>query len=269
MSSLQAIKDYYEGPVEAIYRAINGEILHLAMFRGDESRQEATQRTKEFLASRLEIGEGSRVVDLGSGYGDAARYLVKRFDCQVIGVNITHSQNVQAKDRNKNEGLIGKTFVVGGDFAFVPLNNGCARVVWSQEAFLHGLERGSVIREAYRLLVQGGDFIFTDILRLRPLKEKEAAKIFRRVKIESMETFSSYRTYLQDAGFRTLEIADLSKYMAASYKNHVDMMVASRDKLAKDVDDAYIERTIQSMERWVKAAEDGKIGWGMFHARKS
>ena len=72
MANSQPIKAYYEGTVEPIYRAISGPILHLGMFEGDEPRQVATTRTKEYLAIHLPMPLTGLILDLGSGYGDTA-----------------------------------------------------------------------------------------------------------------------------------------------------------------------------------------------------
>lgn len=90
-------KDYYEGIVDAIYRAVSGPILHLGMFEGDEPREVAAKRTKEYLTSKIGLlRTTSVVVDLGSGYGDTARFLADKTGCRVLGVNLIHSQNVHA-----------------------------------------------------------------------------------------------------------------------------------------------------------------------------
>jgi sarcosine/dimethylglycine N-methyltransferase len=78
------IQAYYEGLVEPIYRTVSGTVLHLAMFEGAETRETATTRTKTFLAARLPARPATAtIVDLGSGYGDAARFLARRCGCHI------------------------------------------------------------------------------------------------------------------------------------------------------------------------------------------
>jgi sarcosine/dimethylglycine N-methyltransferase len=265
---------YYEGTVEPIYLAISGAILHLGMFEGNESRLEATARTKKFLASRVQAANGSTIVDLGSGYGDAMRFLARRFDCQVIGVNLVHSQNVRALAENRQSELLfspkpkRQIMVLEADFARAPLPAGCAQTVWSQEAFLHAVDRAEVLNECARLLKPGGRLIFTDILQTGPMEAEEARLIFERVKINSLESFDSYSRLIGAAGFQLEELADLSRYVAGSYSDHVDSLQRYRDDGGIAIGEDFLEYTIKAMQRWVRAAEEGKLGWGMFVAQK-
>jgi cyclopropane fatty-acyl-phospholipid synthase-like methyltransferase len=41
------------------------------------------------LADRLPVTAGQQLVDIGCGLGGPARYLAKRFQCRVSGVDIT------------------------------------------------------------------------------------------------------------------------------------------------------------------------------------
>ncbi len=270
MADAQKIQAYYEGLVEPIYRSVFGAALHLAMFEAEEeSRRIAQLRTKGFLADRLpELSAGITVVDLGSGYGDTARYLAQHFGCRVVGVNLVHSQNVRSLSFSQEAGLGRRIFAVEADFVRVPLASNCTTVVWSQEALLHAPNRSQVISEAARLLQPGGTFIFTDLLQTGPMQPEEAQRIYERVNIDSLETFDSYRQHLQAARLLVTEVVDLSRYVARSYANHIEEMQQARATLDEAVGAEYVAYTIEAMGRWVIAAKQGKLGWGLFVARK-
>lgn len=269
MSNIQKIQSYYEGAVEPIYRSVMGTTLHLAMFEGDEPRHEAHLRTKEFLIANLpDITADTTIIDLGSGYGDMALFLAQRFGCRVVGVNLVHVQNLLSLSLSREAGLDEQISAIEADFAHVPLSSACTQIVWSQEALLHAPDRGKVLREAARLLRPGGIFIFTDLLQTGPMETEEARLIYERVKINSFETFDSYQDHLQTAKLQVEEVADLSGYVAQSYQDHIDEMENGRAILAEAVGPAYVDYTIEAMGRWVTAANEGKLGWGMFVAKK-
>jgi cyclopropane fatty-acyl-phospholipid synthase-like methyltransferase len=270
VADIRQVQAYYEGVVEPIYRAAFGAALHLAMFEQEgESREQAQQRTKEFLITRLPPVSGeTTIIDLGSGYGDMTRYLAQRFGCQVIGANLVHTQNVLALEFNRQAGLEQRVATIGADFNCVPLASGCANIVWCQESLLHAPDRGHVLKEAARLLQSGGVFIFTDLLQTGQMEVEEAQLIYERVSIDSFETFASYHRHLQAAGLQAKEVVDLSHYVARSYQNHIDEMQQARAALDKAVGADFVDYTMTAMGRWVKAAAEGKLGWGMFAARK-
>ena len=269
MTDLNEIQAYYEGKVEPIYRAVFGTTLHLAMFEDEaETRAEAHLRTKEFLTARLpEVSSTTTIFDLGSGYGDMARFLARRFGCRVVGLNLVHSQNLLSLSLSRAAKLA--VSAVQADFARVPFPSACAEVVWSQEALLHAPDRRRVLQDAARILQPGGVFIFTDLLQTGPMEPQEAKLIQERVKIKPLDSFDSYQTYLAEVGLETVEIADLSRYVARSYDDHINQIEEHRDTLVKAVGPEFVDYTIIAMGRWVKAAEEGKLGWGMFVARKS
>jgi sarcosine/dimethylglycine N-methyltransferase len=269
MADIQEIQAYYEGSVEPIYRSVFGTNLHLAMFEGDESREVAQQQTKAFLTARLPpLSSETTIFDLGSGYGDMPRYLAQKFGCRVVGLNLVHIQNVMALSLSHKAGLGAKIFAVEADFTRVPFPTNCAEIVWSQEAMLHAPRRERVVREAARMLRPRGVFLFTDILQTGSMEAEEARLIQERVKIEPLDSFASYQRYIKEAGLELVEIADLSHYVARYYQDHAQQIKDNRETLVKVVDPAFVDYTVGAMGHWVKAAEEGKLGWGMFLCRK-
>ncbi len=269
MTKIKTIRSYYEGLVEPIYRAALGTALHLAMFEGDEPRATAQKRTKEFLVARLPpVSARTTILDLGSGYGDMARFLAQRFDCRVVGLNLVHSQNLRAVALNREANLAGQISTIEADFAQVPLPSACAEIVWSQESLLHAKDRPGVLQEVARLLQPGGTLMLTDILQIAPMEPEEARLLFARVKIDSLESFDSYKEHLRAAGLTIEEVVDLSRFVAGSYADLANSMRQQYETLAGVVGTEYMDYTIQAIGRWVNAAQEGKLGWGLFVAKR-
>ena len=270
MADIHEIRGYYEGSAKSIYRSVSGATLHLGMVEpDDESHDIAHQRTKEFLLARLpQVSTETVIFDLGAGFGDMARFLAHRLGCRVVGLNLVHSQNVLSRQFNQEVGLDEQVSAVEADFARTPFPSDCAEIVWSQEAMLHAPDRSQVVNEAARLLQPGGTFLFTDILQTGPMAAQEARLIFERVKIDSLESFDSYKIYLQKAELQIEETVDLSGYVAPYYNARVQEMMKQRAALAETTPPKFVHYTIEATQRWVKAAAEGKLGWGLFVARK-
>jgi sarcosine/dimethylglycine N-methyltransferase len=67
-----------------------GEHVHIGLFQDPkEDLEAAKKRTTEHMASLLNIDDNCRILDLGAGYGGAARYLAKTYSCQVSCLNLT------------------------------------------------------------------------------------------------------------------------------------------------------------------------------------
>src|SRR5687768_11294173 len=55
---------------------------------GDHFHARGLSATGE-LADRLPVKAGDHILDIGCGLGGPARYMAKRFDCRVSGIDIT------------------------------------------------------------------------------------------------------------------------------------------------------------------------------------
>ncbi|MDA2912268.1 methyltransferase domain-containing protein, partial [Nitrospiraceae bacterium AH_259_D15_M11_P09] len=90
------------------------------------------------MASLLNgIDSRARILDLGAGYGGAARYLAKTYGCHVGCLNLSEVQNQRNRDLNRSQGMDLQINVVDGSFEEIPLGDALVDVVWSQDAFLH------------------------------------------------------------------------------------------------------------------------------------
>ena len=108
-SIVSTTQAYYDGPADEIYRNIWGDNIHLGVYCGEECHQlEAKQHTNELMAGAVALGADARVLDLGCGYGSAARYLAANFGCSVTGTNISE-KGAGTGPRTEQRGRIGSS----------------------------------------------------------------------------------------------------------------------------------------------------------------
>src|SRR5690606_22992086 len=102
------------------------------------------------------------ILDIGAGYGGAARRLVERTGCGVICLNLSDAENERNRAMNEEQGYADRIEVIDGSFEEIPLGDGSVDAVWCQDAMLHSGDRARVLDEVDRVLKKGGRFIFTD-----------------------------------------------------------------------------------------------------------
>ena len=89
----QTAKDYYNSDAaDSFYFHVWGGVhIHVGIYTDPgESIAVASQRTVEHLCAKLQgLGAQSRVLDIGSGYGGAARHLAATYGCRVTGLSIS------------------------------------------------------------------------------------------------------------------------------------------------------------------------------------
>jgi cyclopropane-fatty-acyl-phospholipid synthase len=73
--------------------------------RSDMSLDEAQAAKKRHLAAKLNLRDGMKVLDIGSGWGGLALYLAKTAHVEVTGITLSEEQRTVAKDRARAMGL--------------------------------------------------------------------------------------------------------------------------------------------------------------------
>lgn len=73
--------------------------------RPDASLEEAQLAKKRHLAAKLDIRDGHRVLDIGSGWGGLGLYLAKSARVEVTGVTLSREQHAVSRERAARAGL--------------------------------------------------------------------------------------------------------------------------------------------------------------------
>ena len=267
-SIVSSTKAYYDGPADQIYRTIWGDNLHLGVPCSEECpHPEAMEHTNQIMAEAVNLNESTKVIDLGCGYGSTARYLAANYGCHVTATNISEKELDLGRERAKEAGLEDLLSFEYGDFHDLGYADDSFDVVWSQEAFLHGVDKLRILSECQRVLVRGGTLVFTDILVRKDTPESDRVRIYDRVKSPDMWDIGDYREALKTLNMSVGRDEDWSEHVARSYGWVRDQVLANRDELLKLVDAETIDGTVNALSFWVDAAQANKIGWAMFVAQ--
>ena len=260
---------YYDGPADEIYRTIWGDNLHLGVPCSPECpHPEAMEHTNEIMANAVSLTPDVRVLDLGCGYGSTARYLAANFGCGVTGTNISEKELELARSRATQAGLDHLLSFEYGDFHRLAYPDDSYDVVWSQEAFLHAVDKNAVLSECRRVVRPGGSLVFTDILVHRSTPEADREKIYDRVKSPDMWDLQDYRQALSQLELPVTREEDWSRHVGRSYAWVRDRLLENREALAPRIGYDTIDRTVEALSFWVESANAGNIGWALFVATK-
>ena len=82
------------------FRIWGGEDIHIGVYRAtDEPVRTASERSVDVMAEHLGTVESSaKILDIGAGYGGAARKLAQRFGCHVTCLNLSRAQNARNRE---------------------------------------------------------------------------------------------------------------------------------------------------------------------------
>jgi sarcosine/dimethylglycine N-methyltransferase len=274
-AAVATARAYYDSSdADRFYASIwGGEDIHVGLYeRPDEPIAAASRRTVEAMAralpARAPVAPRLRVVDLGAGYGGAARWLARTLGAEVTCVNLSSVQNRRNRELTAAAGLGAQVRVIDGDFARVPLESGLFDVVWSQDALLHAPDRAAVIVEAARLLAPGGLLVFTDPMQADECPPGVLAPVLARIHLESLGSPQAYAEAATCAGLRWGGIERHTHQLARHYTRVREELQARHRELVGAVSRDYVDRMVDGLGHWIRAAAAGHLVWGIARAHQ-
>jgi glycine/sarcosine/dimethylglycine N-methyltransferase len=269
-SAVHTARDYYnsEDADNFYYHVWGGNDIHVGLYETPEQDIDtASRRTVERMASQLKITPETRILDIGAGYGGAARYLAKTYGCKVACLNLSEVENRRNVEFNRAEGLDHLIEVKDGSFEDIPFQDNAFDVVWSQDAILHSGDRPRVLEEVSRVLSAGGSFLFTDPMAADSAKKEDLGPILERLNLDSMGSPGFYRRELARLGLQNFEFDDLTEYLAMHYGRVLQELEAHEGQLADKISDEYRNKMKTGLRNWVNGGKAGNLAWGIIHAR--
>ena len=271
VNAVELAEAYYDSSdADNFYMKVwGGEDIHIGLYEPpDLSIREASRRTVIAMADRLkDVGPQTRVLDLGAGYGGAARYLAERFGCQVTCLNLSETQNAHNRRISAEAGLGEKVVVEHGNFEAIPEGDATFDVVWSQDAILHSGDRPQVLREARRVLRPRGQLLFTDPMQSENAPPSALTAVLQRIHLDTMGSLGFYERELSKLGFAAEQVTPLTQHLVTHYSRVRSELLSRRGELDGVVSTDYVERMLVGLQHWVDAGNAGNLAWGIMHYR--
>jgi len=261
--------DYYNSSdTDTYYRKIwGGESIHVGIFdKPGISIRDAARHAVTYLAGRLDIlGPNSTLIDLGCGFGGPVRQLVSEYGCRAIALNASSLELEAMAKTNDTEGLADKIRPLEGNYEDIPLNDAEVDIAWSQEAFLHCGDRARLMREVFRILRPGGEFVFADPMATPTAPREVLQPMLDRANLVSFGTVDGYLADAKAAGFVDKGYEDRTEDFLINYRTIVAETRARHNELKQEISEAFLEKIGDGMQYWVDGGEAGHMVWGSFH----
>lgn len=158
-------KDNYAAVVNAYYDLATdfyeygwGQSFHFATQSSQESLKQAIARHEHYLALKLQVGKGDRVLDCGCGVGGPAREIARFSGCNVVGLNNNAYQVGRANKHTQDQHLTHQVSFMKGDFMNIDASENTFDGVYAIEATCHAPDKAGVFGEIFRVLKPGARF---------------------------------------------------------------------------------------------------------------
>jgi ubiquinone/menaquinone biosynthesis C-methylase UbiE len=252
------VNEVYSGPVGVLWEMLMGEQIHVG-----------GEKETEILAAKARLQRDSKVLDVCSALGGPARYLAKTYGCLVTGLDATQKMVDEAIRRTQDQGLSKQITYKLGNALDMPFKSGTFDVVWGQDAWCYITDKDKLLQESSRVLKPGGIIAFTDWLQIGTMPESEWVDLNSFMAFPYMETLEGYTKELKKLDFKILESEDLSVDFTKHCHLYQDIL---RNKLKSGIIAQYGKNLFDAADtglaKWVKAADESKVGRGRIIAQK-
>eukprot|EP00933_Yihiella_yeosuensis_P051987 TRINITY_DN49975_c0_g1_i1.p1 TRINITY_DN49975_c0_g1~~TRINITY_DN49975_c0_g1_i1.p1 ORF type:complete len:675 (-),score=107.79 TRINITY_DN49975_c0_g1_i1:381-2405(-) len=151
------VDSYYDLATE-FYEWGWGTSFHFADRRKDESFQDSIKRHEYYIAGRLGINGGAKILDCGCGVGGPARNIARFTGANITAVTINNYQVQRGNLLSERDGIRDQVELVQADFMKLPFPDASFDAVYAIESTCHAPDRNGVYSEILRVLKPGGIF---------------------------------------------------------------------------------------------------------------
>ncbi len=271
-SVVNQARAYYDSDdADNFYHLIwGGEDIHVGIYeREGEPIRDASHRTVERLAAKISnFFAGAKVLDIGAGYGGAARHLARQHGFALVCLNLSTVQNERNRRLNAEQALSAQVDVVDGSFESLPFADRHFDAVWSQDAILHSGNRRQVFREVDRVLRSGGEFVFTDPMQRLGVDPRHLRPVLDRIHLDSMGSVEEYQDYARELGWECVEVERMPGNLVVHYSSVLRELEARHDELVQHCSSGYLERMRTGLRHWIDAGNREALDWGILRFRK-
>ena len=116
------------------------------------------------VAAAMELRDGMRLLDVGSGIGGASRYFALEHNCDVTGVDLTEEFCLVATDLSARLGLGERTRFEHASALDLPFEPGSFDGAYMLHVGMNIEDKSRLFEEVARVLRPGGQFAIFDIL---------------------------------------------------------------------------------------------------------
>lgn len=150
-------KDYYQLATD-FYEYGWGQSFHFAPRCRGETWKESLVRTESYLALRLGLTPGTKVLDVGCGVGGPMRTIARLSGAHVTGITLSRYQAERGRRHNERALLSHLCEVIEGDFNAMLFEAGRFDAAYSLESCCHAADRRGPFREVFRVSKPGALF---------------------------------------------------------------------------------------------------------------
>lgn len=264
------IRRHYDG-LSAFYRLFWGPHIHHGYWEGDESPAQAQVKLMECLATRLEIGRGHRVLDIGCGLGGASCWLAQTFGCSVLGLTLSPVQARAARKRAAAQGAADLVSFQVCDANRLNLPAETFDRIWIVECSEHIHDKEAFFRNCAGLLRPGGRLGLCVWLRGETgaaAHEDLVTEVCQAMLCPALLTMAEQVSMLDRAGFSAIGAEDITAHVLPTWEHCQRLMDHPLIRMVLRIRGGKLRRFVDSFRLMEEGYRTGAMTYGMLTAMR-
>jgi tocopherol O-methyltransferase len=211
--------------VSPYYRSLWGQHIHHGYWiQGNESKETAQIQLIDHLAQLANLKTGSRILDIGCGFGGTSLHLAEKYGASVTGITISPVQVQMAKEAAARTRLDANFLLMDAEhmqFA-EPFD-----LLWSVESISHYSDPRTFFASAVKFLKPGGRFALTDWFQKENLSASDRKKFIAPIEkgmMVELRGMNDYSDFLASSGLHIVHRQDLTANCAKSWDIALDII---------------------------------------------
>jgi cyclopropane fatty-acyl-phospholipid synthase-like methyltransferase len=175
------------------------------------------------VALRLKPISGERILDAGCGVGGAALWFAKHYDVKVVGITNVPLHAKEASEHARRVGIVaGAVEFKLADYIDTGFENGSFAAIYAIESVCYAADKLAFLKEAHRLLADGGRLVVLDGFRTQrgnmPEDERLMQSWLNGWGANDLDTIDEFTAKAREAGFSDISLENLQSRFADSHR---------------------------------------------------
>lgn len=225
----------------------------------------------ERLANLASIDENSTVLDIASGKGTSAIFLAKKFNCTVVGIDLSEVLTRRATELSKTEMVADQVFFKVADAERLPFKTDSFDAIINECSLCLFPNKKNALKEMYRVLNDEGKLVLSDVT-LEETDRKLRNKLLFFSGIESAVPLEVLDSYFKDTGFLEIDAIDSSEVIIELYKSVKRRYSYIRRSILKSFNNSCGDINLRNLIEFARTTEqlirERKLGYGIVVGKK-
>lgn len=165
------------------------------------------------LAELAGLNSDSFILDIACGKGTTPCFLSQKYDCRVVGMDLSKKLVSIAQKKSENDALLSHVDLLVGDGEKLPFNDSTFDVVMSECSISLLPDKRAAAKEIERVMKPKGKLVISDVILRSKISSRLNNQIAFASCVSGAESLNGYIKLFENVGFGDTFVEDHSEEM--------------------------------------------------------